>query len=97
MAFLLYRCGAIGAVTRHQTEYLWRKLSALGWRTREPQETDFPHEVPTVFPKLVQMHGEDLAYDLISIQELLSASASDVVRMYRPFLASKHGGLMVIK
>lgn len=96
MAFLLYRAGAIGAVTRHQTEYLWKKLSALGWRTREPQETDFPPELPTVFPKLVQMHGEDLAYDLKGLQELLSANTSDMVRMYRPYLA-KAGGLLVVK
>jgi Zn-dependent peptidase ImmA (M78 family)/transcriptional regulator with XRE-family HTH domain len=97
MAFLLYRAGAVGAVTRHQTEYLWRKLSALGWRTREPQETDFPHELPTVFPKLVQMHGEELAYDLTGLQELLNANMSDVVRMYRPYLGNKHGGLLVVK
>jgi Zn-dependent peptidase ImmA (M78 family)/transcriptional regulator with XRE-family HTH domain len=96
MAFLLYRAGAIGAVTRHQTEYLWKKLSALGWRTREPQETDFSPEIPTVFPRLVQMHGEDLAYDLKGLQELLSANTSDVVRMYQPYLV-KAGGLLVVK
>lgn len=96
MAFLLYRAGAIGAVTRHQTEYLWRKLSALGWRTREPQETDFPPEMPTVFPRLVQMHGEDLAYDLEGLQDLLSANTSDVIRMYHSYLA-KAGSLLVVK
>jgi Zn-dependent peptidase ImmA (M78 family)/transcriptional regulator with XRE-family HTH domain len=96
MAFLLYRAGAIGAVTRHQTEYLWRKLSALGWRTREPQETDFAHEVPTVFPRLVQMHGEDLAYDLKGLQQLLSANSSDVIRMYHGYHA-KGGNLLVVK
>lgn len=96
MAFLLYRAGAIGAVTRHQTEYLWRKLSALGWRTREPQETDFSHEMPTVFPRLVQMHGDDLAYDLKGLQQLLSANSSDVIRMYHSYLA-KAGNLLVVK
>ncbi len=42
------------------------------------------------------MHGEDLAYDLKGLQELLSANTSDVVRMYRPYLA-KAGGLLVVK
>lgn len=97
MGSLLYRAGEIGAVTRHQTEYLWRRLSASGWRTREPQETDFPHEIPTVFPKLVRMHGEDLAYDLVGLQELLSANTNDLVRMYRPYLGTKHRGLLVVK
>ena len=96
MAFLLYRAGAIGAVTRHQTEYLWRKLSALGWRTREPEETDFAPEVPTVFPRLVQMHGEELAYDLAGLSDLLSANTGDIVRLYRGHLA-KTGGLLVVK
>jgi len=96
MAFLLYRAGAVGAVTRHQTEYLWRKLSALGWRTREPQETDFPPEVPSVFPRLVQMHGDDLAYDLQALQDLLSANPNDIIRMYHGYLA-KAGNLLVVK
>jgi Zn-dependent peptidase ImmA (M78 family) len=82
MAFLLYRAGAIGALTRHQSEYLWKRLTALGWQTREPQETDFPHEQPSVYPKLIKIHADDLKYDLETLRVLLSTSVRDLQRIY---------------
>ena len=82
MAFLLYRAGLLGLITRHQSEYLWRKISGLGWRTREPQETDFPPERPTVFPALVKFHAEDLGYGIEELRRLLNADEEDIRRLY---------------
>ena len=82
MAFLLYRAGALGLVTRHQSEYLWRKISGLGWRTREPQETDFAYERPTVFPALVKFHADDLGYGINELRRLLNADEEDIRRLY---------------
>ena len=82
MAFLLYRAGAVEAITRHQSEYLWKRISALGWKTREPQETDFNYEAPTVFPGLLRMHSDDLAYDWEALEALLSTCAGDLQRIY---------------
>lgn len=97
MAFLLYRAGALDILTRHQSEYLWKKLSALGWRTREPQETDFPFDEPTVFPRLVRMHSDDLGYDLESLESLLKMSANDLQRIYGSYLGKGKAGLYVVK
>jgi Zn-dependent peptidase ImmA (M78 family)/transcriptional regulator with XRE-family HTH domain len=97
MAFLLYRAGATDAVTRHQTEYVWKKISSMGWRTREPQETDFPYEEPTVFPGLLKMHGDLLGYDLETISKLVSASIPDLQRLYRPYLGRGKAGLYLVK
>ncbi len=97
MAFLLYRAGEIEAITRHQSEYLWKKMSALGWRTREPQETDFPYEEPTVFPRLLKMHSHDLGYDWSALQNLLNTSVSDLQRMYGNQLAKGRLGLYVVQ
>ncbi len=86
MAFLVYRISALDMITRHQAEYLWKKLSALGWRTREPEDTEFPPETPSVFPALVRMHSEQLGYDMIGLERLLNIDTSDIRRMYGSFL-----------
>jgi Zn-dependent peptidase ImmA (M78 family)/transcriptional regulator with XRE-family HTH domain len=89
MQFLLYRAGALDLVTRHQTEYLWKRISALGWRTREPQETDIQPEKPTVFPKLVRHHAETLGYGIEDLKSLLNIDADDLRRLYGDSL-SRH-------
>lgn len=97
MAFILYRSSHIGLMTRHQSEYLWKKLSALGWRTREPQDTDFPYEEPTVFPKLLRLHSENLDYDLNGLQGLLHTSTEDLLRIYGNTLGRALPGLYAVK
>jgi Zn-dependent peptidase ImmA (M78 family)/transcriptional regulator with XRE-family HTH domain len=95
MAFLLYRAGALSLITRHQSEYLWKKISGLGWRTREPQETDFQPERPTVFPALIKLHAEELRYGMDELRHLLNASEADIRRLYGAYLG-KHR-LRVVK
>jgi len=89
MAFVLFKAGSLGLITRHQSEYLWKKITALGWKMREPQDTDFPAEVPTVFPGLVRFHSESLHYDVGDLQKLLNVDAGEVRRLYGPHLG-KH-------
>lgn len=95
MAFLLYRSGALDIVTRHQSEYVWKRISSLGWRTREPHETDFPYEEPTAFPELLHIHGNLLKYDLQTIGALIASNAADVQKLYRPYLNRQ--GLYAVK
>lgn len=82
MAFLLFRLGHLDLITRHQSEYLWKKISALGWRTREPYETDIAPEKPTVFPELIRFHMENLGYEIDELRSLLNMEAIDVHRLY---------------
>ena len=97
MALILYRSSHLGFISRHQSEYIWKKLSASGWRIREPQETDFPYEEPTVFPRLLKIHSEDLEYDLPSLQRLLHMSSNDLINMYGNALGRSKPGLYAIK
>lgn len=97
MAFLLYQMGAREMVTRHQTEYLWKKISMLGWKMREPHETDFPYEEPSVFPELLKIHGKTLGYDIETIGQLVSSSPTDLYQMYRPHLGKGKPGLYAVK
>lgn len=95
MAFILYRASSLDLITRHQAEYAWKRMSALGWRKREPEDTDFAFELPKAFPDLVRIHGEVLGYDIETIGKLLSFNSGDVRKMYQPHLTQKR--LYVVK
>jgi Zn-dependent peptidase ImmA (M78 family)/transcriptional regulator with XRE-family HTH domain len=95
MAFLLFRVGALGLATRHQTEYLWKKISSLGWKLREPQETDIAPEIPTVFPGLIKFHAENLHYGIDDLRRLLNSDANDVRMLYGAHLGRHR--LQVVK
>jgi Zn-dependent peptidase ImmA (M78 family)/transcriptional regulator with XRE-family HTH domain len=97
MAFLLFKAGQIDAITRHQSEYLWKKISSLGWRTREPEETDFSYEVPTVFPRLLSVHSDHLNYDVDGLARLVSSSVEDIHEIYGSYLPQSRPKLRVIK
>jgi Zn-dependent peptidase ImmA (M78 family)/transcriptional regulator with XRE-family HTH domain len=97
MAFLLYKSTQIDALTRHQSEYLWKKISSLGWRTREPEETDFDYELPSVFPRLLSVHADHLNYDVEGLARLVSASAEDVSEIYGAYLPQSKPKLRLVK
>jgi len=82
MQFLLFQAGAIGCITPHQSQYLWKQISRLGWRTREPAETDFPPERPTLFPKVLRLHSEELGYGLGELSELLRFDPNELRYLY---------------
>ncbi len=95
MAFLLYRAGSLDVITRHQSEYLWKKISALGWRTREPHETDIAPEKPSVFPGMVRFHAEQLGYGMQELRFLLNSEPGDLQKLYGRELGRQ--GLYAVK
>lgn len=97
MAYLLYRAGVIDVITRHQSEYAWKKITSMGWRIREPQETDFSYEEPSVYPSLIKMHTEILGFDLDTIGRLVLCKVPELQRMYQPYLGRGKPGLYVVK
>ena len=82
MQFILFQAKAIGCLTDHQSQYLWKQISRLGWRTREPAETDFAHEEPTLFPQTLHVHSEELGYGIEEFSELLPLEANDLRYLY---------------
>jgi Zn-dependent peptidase ImmA (M78 family)/transcriptional regulator with XRE-family HTH domain len=97
MASLLYQAGAIGLITRHQSEYMWRQISSLGWRTREPAETDFPYDEANLFPKILRLHSDELGYDIDGLSKLIQASPSDLQHLYGSQLAGGRPRLSLVK
>ena len=55
MQALLSRAKDLGQITPRKTRTLWMQLSKLGYRTREPVELDLPPELPSLFPKIIEV------------------------------------------
>ena len=82
MQALLFRAKAIGAITANQSQYLWRQISAFGYRRKEPPELDFPAEQPSVLPEIIRMHLEDLGYEVKDLSTVLHVFEDDLRTMY---------------
>lgn len=82
MQFILYQAGAIGCLSPSQCQYLWKQISRLGWRTREPAETDFAPEPPTLFPKILDLHSKELGYGMAEFCDLLRMESNDLRYLY---------------
>jgi len=89
MQFLLYRAHALGCITKNQSQYLWKQISWHGWRTREPEETEFAHEKPNLFPHVVKLHSEDLKYEIEDFVRLLHTNPNDL-RYFYDLVTSDH-------
>lgn len=82
MQFLLYQAREIGAVSQYQADYLWRKIAQYGWRTKEPSETDFPPEPPSLFLHILNLHSEGLGYGMGEFAKLLRMEPNDLRYLY---------------
>ncbi|MBN8504916.1 MAG: ImmA/IrrE family metallo-endopeptidase [Burkholderiales bacterium] len=82
MGALIVRAKTTGAIDHYQSDYLWRQMSALGYRTQEPPELAFEPEVPTVFPALVRHFTEELEYDAVDLERVLALHFEEVASMY---------------
>jgi Zn-dependent peptidase ImmA (M78 family)/transcriptional regulator with XRE-family HTH domain len=82
MQFILYQATDLGCIKAHQAQYLWKQIARLGWRTREPVETDFAHEVPNLFPKVLNLHKDELAYGMADFSELFRMEPNELRYLY---------------
>jgi Zn-dependent peptidase ImmA (M78 family) len=82
VASLLFRASRSKIITDNQSSYLWRQLSARGWRKREPDETQFSPETPRIYEKILTLHEKELGYDANDISRLLRISLNEVRHLY---------------
>lgn len=82
MQFLLYQATEIGVIGRYPAERLWRRISQLGWRTREPAETDFAAEQADLFPALLNLHAGKLEYKAADFSGLFHVDINDLRSLY---------------
>lgn len=82
MQFILFQAKEIGCLRPHQSQYLWKQISRLGWRTREPADTDFDPENPTLFLNVLNLHAGELGYGINEFSELLLMEPNDLRDLY---------------
>jgi Zn-dependent peptidase ImmA (M78 family) len=82
MAALLMAADSQGFLTANQKQYLWKQMSARGYRLREPPELDFPREAPTVVQSLVEVHRNSLGYSQSELAKLLHLQERDMQDFY---------------
>jgi len=82
IASLLFKAGKFGLLSKNQSGYLWRQMSARGWKTREPDETQFPIEKPQLYEQILELHEKDLGYSADDFVSMLHFSADDVRALY---------------
>jgi len=85
MAALISRAGptrGLGLISRRDETRLWKKMSAAGYRKREPREVDVPVERPTLYPGIIGMYQRELGYTAADLSELLRLNGNDVDELY---------------
>ena len=82
MQAILMRAKSLGLLTRNQEEYLWKQISVMKWRTREPVELDFEIEMPSVIPNLVKIFREHLGYSDSELSNLLHIFENELFALY---------------
>ncbi|WP_313606332.1 XRE family transcriptional regulator [Rhizobium sp.] len=82
VASLLFRAGSARIITENQSSYLWRQLSARGWRKTEPAETQFAAEPTKLWDHIITLHTEDLRYSVSDFAKMLALEESEVSELY---------------
>ncbi|MEW9534895.1 ImmA/IrrE family metallo-endopeptidase [Agrobacterium radiobacter] len=82
VASLLYRAGAANLISENQSSYLWRQLSARGWRKTEPAETQFPHEATRLFDHILSLHRDSLGYTVSDFKKVLHLHEGELRSLY---------------
>lgn len=79
---LLYKAGKADFITNNQSEYLWKQLSARGWRVREPDETQFQTEQPRLYEHIISLHFEEMGYGPDELMKMLRVNADVLQKLY---------------
>ena len=82
MGALLMRAKSLGCITDTQSTYLWRQMSAAGYRKKEPVEVDFPAEKATALSDILRAHSDELGYTMEDFEAMLHVHAGELNEMY---------------
>lgn len=100
MASLLMCAKKLGRLTPKQSAYLWRQMSAAGYRKQEPLEVEVAPEQASVFTDIVRAHMDQLGYQPEDLAKLLHMHASELVARYgmgMPAVEPRKVGLRIVK
>lgn len=79
---LMYRAKQINAITDNQYVYLKRIINKNGWQLREPSDTDFPYEEPSLSVDIIKLHVDEMGYSEDELKKTLHSSSTDLHHFY---------------
>jgi Zn-dependent peptidase ImmA (M78 family) len=82
MAALLMRAHKLKFLTDNQHTYLWKQISARGYRLHEPPELDFEHEKPELLEQIIRVHLDALGYTVSDISTLFCVYERELMTLY---------------
>lgn len=82
MAALLMRAKSLGFIDGGPYTYLWKQMSARGYRLREPPELDFPIEIPELLSRLIRIHLESFGYTTADLAKVFCIHESELTELY---------------
>lgn len=89
----LIMCGqAIGSISDTQAQYLWRQMSAMGYRRAEPESIAIEREPTRVLAELVEFHLGDLGYSLADLAQSLHIHPDELCALYGLSQVPKRAG-----
>ena len=83
MQALLMRATSLELITRNQSQYLWKQISARRLRLREPPELDFEPERPSVISTMLRVHIDALGYTMQELARLLHVREQGLKELYQ--------------
>lgn len=95
MQAALVRAKQTGVISDSQSGYLWRQMSSLGYRKKEPPTTEFAREEPSVMQDLLRVHLTDLGYSVDELSKALHLYEDDLFDFYG--LREKQAKLKIVK
>ena len=82
MAALLMQCQSSGGVSEAQAQYLWRQMSAMGYRRAEPESIAIPRERPRVLAEILDMHMQQLGFSVDDLAQALHVYPQELLLLY---------------
>jgi Zn-dependent peptidase ImmA (M78 family) len=82
MQALLYRAQSLRLIEKAQATWLWRQLSAMRMRLREPAGLDFEPERPGVLARMIRLHLDTFGYTLAELAKLFHLYETQLERYY---------------
>jgi Zn-dependent peptidase ImmA (M78 family) len=82
MAALIYRATTLGRIDAGKSQWLWRQMSARGFRTQEPAAVDFPREQSTILDALLSNLTSNLGYTDEDLEKSMDIYFDELAKLY---------------
>lgn len=82
MAALIFRAKTLNQIDRYASEYIWRQMSARGFRLKEPASLDFKREEPSLMNALVKNLTDNMGYSNLEVASTLHLHYEELSKLY---------------